>query len=130
MSLPPPGTDGGADKRRYYRIASGLDGFLEVALVLADGTTLAAEILDLSAGGAGLRWPATSTPILDVGGEVVLRVQPRQGGRPLEVDATVRWMAIDEGGVRYGFEIGEIDTVASDMDPRLWSLFNRRRTPR
>jgi len=128
--MPPPGKPSGADLRRYYRVASGLDAFLEVALILADGTTLAAEILDLSAGGAGLRWPAASTPILDMGEAVVLRIRPRQGGRPLEVEATVRWMAIDDGGVRYGFEIGEIDTVAADMDPRLWGLFNRRRTPR
>jgi len=28
------------------------------------------------------------------------------------------------------FEIGESDSVAADMDPRLWDLFNRHRTPR
>jgi len=128
--MQPPGKPSGADLRRHYRVASGLDALFEVALILADGTTLAAEILDLSAGGTGLRWPAASTPILDVGEAVVLRFQPHPTGRALEVSATVRWMAIDEGGVRYGFEIGEIDTLAADMDPRLWSLFNRRRTPR
>jgi len=129
MSLPRSST-GGADQRRHYRIASGLDALLAVTLVLADGTTLAAELLDLSAGGTGLRWPAASTPVLDVGEEVTLRFEPCPTGRPLEVDATVRWMAIDETGVRYGFEIGEIDTVAADMDPCLWGLFNRRRSPR
>jgi len=126
---PPPGKPSGADLRRNYRIASGLDALLGVDLILADETALAAEILDLSAGGAGLRWPAASTPVLDVGEAVGLRFQPRPFGRPLTVDATVRWMAIDDDGVRYGFEIGEIATAA-DMDPRLWSLFNRRNTPR
>jgi len=130
MSPPPPGTGSGAAQRRYYRIESGLDTFLDVALLLADGTALPAELLDLSAGGVGLRWLATSTPVLDVGEAVVLRVQPCPTGHPMEVGATVCWMAIDEAGVRYGFEIGEIAAGAADMDPRLWSLFNRRRTPR
>ena len=128
MTPPPADPGSGAAQRRYYRIESGLDTFLDVALLLADGTTLAAELVDLSAGGTGLRWPVASTPVLDVGEAVVLRFQPHPTGRPLEVDATVRWMAIDDDGVRYGFEIGEIDRA--DLDPRLWSLFNRRSTPR
>ncbi len=127
---PPPGEGSGATQRRYYRIESGLDTFLEVALLLADGTALTAELLDLSAGGVGLRWPAASTPILDVGEAVVLRIRPRPTGRPMEIGATVRWMAIQDDHVRYGFEMEEVDTVAAGMDPRLWSLFNRRRTPR
>jgi len=124
---PPPS---GAEQRRHYRIASGLDTLLAAALVLADGTAVAAQLLDVSAGGVGLRWDASDTPVLDLGEPVRLRFQPQPAGRPVEIEAAVRWMGLDEGGVRYGFEFTGLDKVAAELDPRLWTLFNRRATPR
>ncbi|HBB41126.1 MAG: hypothetical protein COW73_07365 [Nitrospirae bacterium CG18_big_fil_WC_8_21_14_2_50_70_55] len=128
MALPPSDTNTGGDPRRPYRICRDLDLQLEVTLVCADSTSVVAEIVDLSARGTGLRWPAAAPPQLDLGEEVVLRFQPRPAGRPLELHATVRWRAVGAEGVRYGFEFGAFPTAA--IDPRLWTLFNRRRTAR
>jgi hypothetical protein len=64
-----------ADSRRHYRVASGLDALLAVALVLEDGRGLPAELVDLNASGACLRWPLATTPVLDLNDTVQLNFQ-------------------------------------------------------
>jgi c-di-GMP-binding flagellar brake protein YcgR len=124
------GTPGGADQRRHYRVASGLDALLGVTLGLEGGREIPAELVDLSASGACLRWPLATTPVLDLSDTVQLSFQTRSGKAPLKIQATVRWMAAEAESIRYGFEFQDASDLAATGDATLWALFNRRRTPR
>jgi|GEM_PF-2166562 len=107
---------GAADLRRHYRVASGLDALLTVVLVLEDGPEVPAELVDLSASGACLRWPLATTPVLDLNDTVQLNFQARGGKAPLKIQATVRWMAAEAESIRYGFEFQDARSL-SDFHP-------------
>jgi c-di-GMP-binding flagellar brake protein YcgR len=117
----------GAEQRRHYRVTAGLDAMLTVALQLPDGRTIPAELVDLSADGACLRWPLATMPVLDLNDTVQLLFQAKTGTVPLEILAAVRWMGPDTGFVKYGFEFQDVGDLAAAGDARLWALFNRRR---
>jgi len=124
------GRPGAADQRRHYRVASGLDALLTVALALEGGREVPAKLVDLSASGACLRWPLATTPVLDLSDTVQLNFQARGGKAPLKIQATVRWMAAEAESIRYGFEFQDARDLAATGDATLWALFNRRRTHR
>jgi len=124
------GRSGAADQRRHYRVASGLDALLTVALALEDGREIPAKLVDLSASGVCLRWPLATTPVLDLSDTVQLNFQTRSGTAPLKIPAIVRWMGTEADSIRYGFEFQDTSDLAATADARLWALFNRRRTPR
>lgn len=133
VSEAPPGksTTSTADRRRQYRISSGLDGTLTVALILADGAEHPAELVDVSAGGACLRWPPGKIVVLNVGQQVRLWMQSSIAGAPITLSATVRWIGTDdERNVRYGVEFHDLDEMFADLSPGLRWLFNRRRVER
>lgn len=120
-----------SDPRRQYRVTSGLDGTLDVSLVLADGSEHPAELVDVSAGGTCLRWPTGRAVVLNIGQQVDLRIQPCMADRPVTVQAEVRWLgADDEGNVRYGLQFHNLAEVFDQLSPTLWRLFNARRTQR
>ena len=120
-----------AERRRQYRISSGLDGALNIGLVMANGTVHAAVPIDISAGGICLQWPREKLVVLNIGHEAELRIQSRAVDEPLRIRAVVRWMATDaDGNVRYGFEFQEVGDLFGQIPPALWGLFNRRKLPR
>jgi len=124
------GKPGTADQRRHYRVRSGLDALLGVTLGLDGEREIPAELVDLSAGGACLRWSLATTPVLDLSDTVQLNFQPRSGTAPLRIQAIVRWMGTEAESIRYGFEFQDIGDLTATADATLWALFNRRRTAR
>jgi len=119
-----------ADQRRHYRVRSGLDALLGVALGLDGGREISAELVDLSAGGACLRWSLATTPVLDLSDTVQLKFQARSGTAPLRIQAIVRWMGTGAESICYGFEFQDTGDLTATADATLWALFNRRRAPR
>jgi len=124
------GRPGAADQRRHYRVCSGLDALLAVTLGLEGGREIPAELVDLSAGGACLRWSLSMTPVLDLSDTVQLNFRARSGAAPLTIQAIVRWMGTEVDSIRYGFEFQDTGDLTATADATLWALFNRRRTPR
>jgi c-di-GMP-binding flagellar brake protein YcgR len=115
------------ERRRHYRLSSRLNTALRVGLVMSHGTEDFAEVVDLSASGTSLRWPAARMVVVDVGQEVELRVQPCTADESLTVHAAVRWRKPDDSDtVRYGLEFQE----RADLAPSLCRLFDRRHGPR
>jgi len=115
------------ERRRHYRLSSRLDTALRVALVMSHGTEHFAEVVDLSASGTCLRWPANRMAVVDIGQEVELRVQPCTVDESLTVHAAVRWRARDDSDmIRYGFEFQERVDLPGRIAPTLCRLFGRR----
>jgi c-di-GMP-binding flagellar brake protein YcgR len=125
------GTAGTAEQRRQYRISSGFEGILAFALVLADGSEHPAELVDVSAGGACLRWPIKDLVVLDVWQEIRLCAKSSMAKQPIMITAQVRWCGPDdEAHIRYGVEFLDLDDQPDQISPALRWLFNRRRSPR
>ena len=103
---------------------------LMTSLVLRDGRMIPAGLVDLSAGGACLRWSLNTTPVLDLNDKVQLTFQVKGRAVPVTREAEVRWMGNDAGFVHYGFEFCDSDDFDAGGDAVLWGLFNRRRTRR
>jgi hypothetical protein len=119
-----------AERRRHHRLSSRLDTALSVCLVMANGTEHLAEVVDLSASGIRLRWPAERMAVVDVGQEVELHVQPCTVNEPLAVHAAVRWRDPDDSGkVRYGLEFQERADLPGEVAATLCRLFGRRHGP-
>jgi len=117
------------DHRRQYRLSSGLDGTLAVALVLADGSERPAELINVSASGTCLRWPSGNAVELHIGQQVKLHMQSFAADAPVTLHATVRWLgADDQGDIRYGLEVRDLDQVFAQLSPTLWRLFSGRKT--
>jgi len=131
--MPPSGenpTDN-AERRRHYRISSGLDGALNIGLVMSNNTVNAAVPIDISAGGICLQWSVNNMVVLNIGQEAELRIQQRAVDEPLRIRAVVRWLDTDgAGNVRYGFEFRDAGDLFGRISPALWGLFNRRKLPR
>ena len=131
-STPPEGrTQRAIEQRQQYRVSSGLDGILAVALILGDGVENPAQLVDVSAGGACVRCPVKDLVVLDVGQQIRLRMRSPMAKGPLTVNAQVRWCdADDEGNVRYGVQFLDLEESTDQINPALRWIFNRRRTPR
>jgi len=119
------------EKRRHYRLSSRLETALRVGLVMPHGTEEFAEVVDLSASGTCLRWPASRMAVIDVGQKVELRVQPCAVDESLTVPAAVRWRSYDDSGtVRYGLEFQEPAELPGQFAPSLCRLLEPRTEPR
>ena len=93
------------ERRRHFRLSSGLDATMRVGLVLGHGTKHAGEVVDLSASGISLRWPMKHTVVIDEGQMVELFVEPLRREDSFAVNVVTRWREPDDSGrVRYGFE--------------------------
>jgi len=120
-----------AERRRQYRISSGLDEALTIGLVMANGTVHAAVPIDISAGGICLQWPLEQMVVLNIGQEAERRIQPRAVDEPLRIPAVVRWMETDaDGNLRSDFQFRDAGDRFGPISPALWGLFNRRQLPR
>jgi c-di-GMP-binding flagellar brake protein YcgR len=115
------------ERRRHYRLFSGLDAAMRVGLVLAHGTEHPGEVVDLSASGISLRWPVEHMVILDVGQVVELFVQPLAREDSVAVDVAARWREPEDSGmVRYGFEFQHGCDHPEEVATALSRLFDRR----
>lgn len=113
------------DRRRFYRVQVSETNPIGIRLVTGKGETGTGSALNISAGGAGVRFDAADSPKLFIGQRVTLTLLSARLGEPVSVTATTR-SRLDRGTFRqYGFEF-DIDIVERRMSRQLRRLFNRR----
>ncbi|MGD2063438.1 MAG: PilZ domain-containing protein [Nitrospirota bacterium] len=119
------------ERRRHYRLSSDFDTAMRVGLVLAHGTEHPGEVVNLSASGISVRWPAERMVVVDVGQDVEFNLQPCSFDGAITVHAAVRWRDADDSGkIRYGFEFQDGAGCPDDVGASLSRLFDRRHGPR
>ena len=115
------------ERRRHYRLSSGLDATMRVGLVLGHGTKHPGELVDLSASGISLRWPLAHLVVVDEGQVVELFVEPLTREESFAVNVAARWRQPDDSGkVRYGFEFQHGADQPDEVAAGLSRLFDGR----
>jgi c-di-GMP-binding flagellar brake protein YcgR len=123
------------DRRDHYRAEITRGSAIERCVLTHRGSSFSARLLDLSAGGASLRFLSRGLPVLPgfvpgLGQLVALRFPSLLLNQPLAATARVRHRAEKAGRYRYGLQF----TDREQLESRLWSvfrrLFNRRRSVR
>ena len=97
------------------------------------GVPVAGELLDLSAGGAGVFFPAARDPELEVGDSVNLSFTSLVHGGEIRAAARVATSVEEEEprrGRRYGFEFTDCEALFAQLDAYYFNFFNRRRAMR
>lgn len=121
-----------AEHRRHYRRAPGKKHALAVKALVAD-QSFKGEIVDLSAGGAGIQFPTDKAPEVDSGGEVRLSFTSLVHGGEVSALARVASVREEEEGStirRFGFEFSDHEALFAQLDTYYFKFFNRRRAMR
>ena len=100
---------------------------LTAKLLPMNAEWLVAEVVDASAGGAGLSFPADRDPNLDVDEAVTLSFQSLREASEVLAQAIVRTRSEDETTVRYGFQFSDPSQLFKGLEPFYLKFFNRRR---
>ncbi len=99
--------------------------FLEVTLSSGGRTLAPGIVVDVTADGAGIRFPLATAPNIAIGEQVELEFASQQQ-KILAVAAFVRFRREEETVRRYGLEFLDRDIVEKQLPPALARLFNRR----
>ncbi len=117
------------DVRKYYRKAPGKKHALTAHLQLPQsGEVIAAEVLDVSAGGASLQMDTSQVGELTVGVSANLSFSSlRVRGELIFQAHVVSVMASKDGRSRFGFALTDPDELFRRIEPYYLKFFNRRR---
>lgn len=120
-----------SDLRRHYRRAPGKKHALSAKLRCENQDPVAGELIDLSAGGAGVLFTGDRDPDLDPKQPVQLSFTSLVHGGEVVVDALVTsGRDAEEGGRRYGFQFEDAEGLFRQLDTYYFKFFNRRRAMR
>ena len=117
------------DVRKYYRKAPGRKHALSAHVQMPQsGEVIAAEVLDVSAGGASLQMETSMVGELTVGVTANLAFSSlrMRGELPLQAHV-VSVMESKDGRSRFGFAITDPDELFTRIEPYYLRFFNRRR---
>jgi hypothetical protein len=115
-----------ADKREQYRRAPGKKATLGVRLVLPTGESVQGELIDVSAGGAAVRFEQELGSVLKPDTPYELRFTSLTKGQ-IRVQATVRSGPGDGAPNRFGFQFRDQADLFRQLDDSFYKYFNRRR---
>lgn len=115
-----------ADLREHYRRTAGQKASLGVKLVLNTGEVLPGELIDVSAGGAAVRFHTDLTAVLKVDTRCELRFTSLSKGN-IKVQAVVRSGPREDAPNRFGFQILDQGDLFRQLDESFYKYFNRRR---
>jgi c-di-GMP-binding flagellar brake protein YcgR len=119
---------GPVNKRKYYRVRPRATQVIRASLERESAQPIGGDCLDLSIGGAWVRFDATHDPMLKKGDVCSLRI--RADSQPDSVRATCRVAAVlplDKGRTRVGFQFTNRIELYAQLDEFYARLFNRRR---
>ena len=88
---------------------------------------LVAQVVDASAGGAGLSFPIDRDPDLQTDDPVMLSFHSLREASEVLAQAIVRTRAEEGDTVRYGFQFADPSQLFKGLDPFYLKFFNRRR---
>jgi c-di-GMP-binding flagellar brake protein YcgR len=123
-------TSGTGERRRHYRMRVPPAWGLEVRVTLTSGEVFPAELLDLSAGGAGIRLLRTLAPPLRAGDEVALELRAVGSPRTFRVQAVAQRGSLLPQGYVYGLRFVEPLELGAGAPQKLREALNRRRLAR
>ncbi len=115
-----------ADQREHYRRAPGKKATLGVRIVLPTGEQVLGELIDVSAGGAAVRFESDLSKILELEHVYELRFTSLTRGN-IKVIAAVRSGPRDNAPNRYGFQFVDQTELFRQLDESFYKFFNRRR---
>ena len=115
-----------ADQREHYRRAPGKKAALGVRLVLPTGEAIPGELMDVSAGGAAVRFDRDLGSVLPLESPCELRFSSLTKGQ-IRVQATVRSGPREGAPNRFGFQFGDQGELFRQLDDSFYKYFNRRR---
>jgi hypothetical protein len=114
-----------ADQREHYRRAPGKKATLGVRLVLPTGETVPGELLDVSAGGAAVRFDMELVSALPLETTCELRFTSLTKGQ-IKIQATVRGVPRAGAPNRFGFQFVDQGELFRQLDDSFYKYFNRR----
>lgn len=100
---------------------------LSAKVLPKDSEWVVAQVVDASAGGAGLSFPADKDPMLEADDLVTLSFSSLREATEVLAQAVVRTRADEEAAVRYGFQFSDPAQLFKGLDPFYLKFFNRRR---
>jgi c-di-GMP-binding flagellar brake protein YcgR len=115
------------DARQHYRRAPGRKAMLGAKVLPAGGEWTVANVVDASAGGAGLSFAPSDDPKMESGEEVTLAFNSVRVAEDVLVPAVVRMCTEADDHVRYGFQFKDLSKLFEGLDPFYLRFFNRRR---
>ncbi len=121
----------GAEQRQTYRRSPGKNHALGVVMYSAGADPFPGELVDVSAGGAGIRFGGDRDPRLLEGDTAVLAFSSLVHAGEVRVDVkVVRVQGDDEDQFHYGFEFASSEQLFEQLDSFYFNYFNRRRSLR
>src|SRR5262245_34931897 len=118
-------------RRAQYRVELDERSGAQVSIELPDGEVIDGQLLDISAGGAGVRFAGERVPSLAVGQDVDLLFAGRPFNAPLTIAARVQHRTEERSGARrYGFRFLQPQQLDTGMSPEMRTYFNRRQALR
>jgi len=118
-----------ADQREHYRRTTGQRATLGVRLMLPTGELLPGELVDVSAGGAAVRFSTDLGTVLQVESPCELRFTSLTKGN-IKVQAIVRSCPREDAPNCFGFQILDQADLFRQLDESFYKYFNRRRRVR
>ena len=121
----------GAEQRQTYRRSPGKNHALGVVMHSAGADPFLGELVDVSAGGAGIRFSGDHDPRLLEGDTAVLAFSSLVHSGEVRVDVkVVRVQGEEEDQFHYGFEFMSSEQLFGQLDSFYFNYFNRRRNLR
>jgi hypothetical protein len=114
------------DQRVHYRRSPGKKAALGVKLVLPTGEVVPGDLLDVSAGGAAIRFADDVTAVLEIEGTYELRFTSLTKGN-IRVQSSIRSGPRDGAPNRFGFQFLDTADLFRQLDDSFYKFFNRRR---
>lgn len=121
---------GPEELRQRYRRAPGKNHALGILLKVPGGNAVSGDLIDVSAGGAAVRFAIERDPDLRVGQAVQLAFSSLLHGGEILVDVRVASVRGEDDWRRYGFEFQEVEELFRQLDSYYFNFFNRRRRMR
>lgn len=113
--------------RQRYRRAPGKNHALGILLKLPGGSAVSGDLVDVSAGGAAVRFASERDPDLRVGQSVQLAFNSLLHGGEILVQVRVASVRGEDDWRRYGFEFLQVEDLFRQLDSYYFNFFNRRR---
>jgi len=119
------------EQRVCYRVGAIVDlESFRAELVLPQGRKVPARMDEVSARGMTAKVARSTHLPLERGDRVQLEIRCPSRGISLRLDADVRNVLLQQEKLCYGLEFVHPEELAEALTPRLFRLFNRRRSPR